>query len=58
MDVDGSSPRNLARHRGRDTDPAWHPDGRRIAFVSDRTGQSEIYLMDAEPDRPVGSRSR
>jgi Tol biopolymer transport system component len=55
MDADGSRPRNLARHRGRDTDPAWHPDGRRIAFVSDRAGQSEFYLMDVELSRSAGS---
>ena len=55
MDADGSNPRNLTRHPGRDTDPAWHPGGRRIAFVSDRDGQSEIYLMDVDPGRFVGS---
>jgi Tol biopolymer transport system component len=28
--------------------PAWSPDGARIAFDSDRTGRSEIYVMDAD----------
>jgi Tol biopolymer transport system component len=28
-------------------DPAWSPDGTKIAFVSDRDGNSEIYVMDA-----------
>ena len=28
--------------------PAWSPDGRKIAFVSDRDGNSEIYVMNAD----------
>ena len=27
---------------------SWSPDGTRIAFVSDRDGNDEIYLMDAD----------
>jgi Tol biopolymer transport system component len=30
-----------------DTVPAWSPDGTRIAFVSDRDGNAEIYTMSA-----------
>ena len=28
--------------------PAWSPDGTQIAFVTDRTGQWEIWVMDAD----------
>jgi hypothetical protein len=29
-----------------DSSPAWSPDGKKIAFVSDRDGNFEIYTMD------------
>ncbi|MGC8880219.1 MAG: TolB family protein [Anaerolineae bacterium] len=28
--------------------PAWSPDGRRIAFVTDRTGRWEVWVMNAD----------
>ena len=31
-----------------DWDPAWLPDGRRIAFNSDRNGDRDIYVMNAD----------
>ncbi len=39
--------RNLTRSSGvRDREPAWSPDGKHIAFVSDRDGEQQIYLID------------
>ena len=40
-----AAPRRLTDHAAADTRPRWSPDGRRIAFVSTRDGNSEIYEM-------------
>jgi Tol biopolymer transport system component len=31
--------------------PAWSPDGRRLAVVADRDGNSEVYVMNADGSR-------
>jgi Tol biopolymer transport system component len=38
----------LTSSRGYDEWPAWSPDGRQIAFISDRDGNAEIYLMQTD----------
>jgi Tol biopolymer transport system component len=45
---DGSGLRNLTRNPSIDQSPQWSPDGRRIAFVSDRDGDEEIYVMNRD----------
>ncbi len=41
--------RNLTRSSGaRDKDAAWSPDGKTIAYLSDSTGEYEIYLVDPQ----------
>lgn len=54
MNADGSGLTQLTNTANgvRDTQPAWSPDGNRIAFVSEgRTGDtnSNIYVMDTDP---------
>jgi Tol biopolymer transport system component len=48
VSADGRNAGRLTRTRREIEDffPAWSPDGRHIAFVSDRTGSRDIYVMD------------
>jgi TolB protein len=48
MNADGSGQRNLTRNPAYDADPAWSPDGRKLAFVSNRGGRYEVYVMNAD----------
>ncbi|MCA1586764.1 MAG: hypothetical protein LC791_18985 [Acidobacteria bacterium] len=34
--------------------PRWSPDGRAIAFISDRQGQTNLWVMDADGGNPRG----
>lgn len=48
MAVDGSDVRRLTDHLADDGYPSWSPDGRFIAFDSDRTGSADVHVMAAD----------
>lgn len=48
MNTDGSGITAISNNSGDDRDPAWSPDGKSIAFTSDRDGNTEIYIMNAD----------
>lgn len=45
VDVEGKRVRELTHGNWRDFSPAWSPDGRKIAFLSDRDGTTQIHVM-------------
>jgi Tol biopolymer transport system component len=66
MDAEGKDPVRLTPIRGlpqgrrdrwqnlgRDLHPSWSSDGRKIAFTSNRDGNYEIYIMDADGGNPT-----
>jgi Tol biopolymer transport system component len=61
MNADGSNLIRLTTSEGDDNDPAWSPDGARIAFSSTRDGggpammgiPAEIYVMNADGSDPT-----
>ena len=46
--VDGTAVTQLTSDPARDEMPSLSPDGRRVAFASDRGGSFDIYLMEVE----------
>ncbi len=45
--VAGGEARRITATEAYDTQPVWAPDGKRIAFASDRAGSMDIYIVDA-----------
>ena len=47
MNPDGTNQVNLTQNAANDSDPAFSSNGSKIAFVSDRDGNLEIYVMNS-----------
>ncbi|HEX4719114.1 MAG TPA: hypothetical protein VH300_11325 [Thermoleophilaceae bacterium] len=57
MRADGSAPVRVTADSARwgdslETSPAWSPEGRELAFVSDRDGNREVYVTNADGSNP------
>lgn len=52
VSTEGGRARQLTRHPGEDRYPSFSPDGRFIAFTSQRTGSRQVHLMPANGGRP------
>jgi dipeptidyl aminopeptidase/acylaminoacyl peptidase len=45
VDIAGTRVRELTHGNWRDSSPVWSPDGKRIAFLSDRDGTDQIHVL-------------
>lgn len=45
IDLANGDARPLTREADRDSSPCWSPDGRQIAFLSDRSGMKQVFLL-------------
>ncbi|MDE5989893.1 MAG: peptidase S41 [Duncaniella sp.] len=45
--ANGGSATRLTSNQAYEAMPVWSPDGKKIAFTSDREGNADIYIMDA-----------
>lgn len=51
--AEGGAARQLTTNSAYDTKPVWSPDGKKIAFSSDREGSLDIYVMSSEGGKAV-----
>lgn len=52
IDPSGRNAHALTDGEGRNENPAWSPDGRFLAFVSNRDGRRRVYIMGADGSSP------
>ena len=48
LDITSGDQRQLTFGSGTDASPSWSPDGERIAFLSNRTGKPQAFVLSAE----------
>ena len=50
--ANGGKALQITTHPSHDTRPVWSPDGKTLAFASDRMGSMDIYVVDKEGGTP------
>lgn len=50
--VAGGTARQLTTHTAYDCSPVWSPDGKNLAFASDREGSLDVYIMSVTGGTP------
>jgi len=50
--AEGGEPRQLTRGDWSDTSPRWSPDGKSLAFISTRGGNSQIWILSLDGGDP------
>src|SRR4051812_13782730 len=53
VDAAGGTPRPLSMHEKHDYTPVFSPDGKSIAFSSNRHGQYDVFVMPVQGGRPT-----
>ena len=51
-DANGANPRRITAHVSRDFMPRFSPDGKTIAFTSNRTGNNDVYVVPLSGGEP------
>ena len=51
--VNGGRATQITTNPAHDTRPVWSPDGKQIAFASDRMGGMDIYIVDKDGGTPT-----
>ena len=49
----GGAPQLIERGKGISGSPSFSPDGRRLAFTTDRLNHNEVYIIDADGSNPT-----
>lgn len=52
MNIDGSDQRQMTRNEAADTHPRWSPTGKKLMFVSTRSGIAQIWLLPVNGGEP------
>jgi Tol biopolymer transport system component len=50
--IEGGTPRQITHEGTANNRARWSPDSKRIAYISDRGGSSQIWLMDPDGSNP------